>query len=171
MSKERLTKLDGDLKLAGYAKRSRQSYVRAVRQLMNLWSCKLEEIDSKRMCVEIRDAKGDDRIVPLPESTLELLREWWKGIVMRALCFPPRAVTASRALRPPRRWQKAPFFGVMHTWGRQLQYHPHVHFVIPGVGRFPRSFLFACVELPYPERQASYCISGGSVWLAFRSHM
>ncbi len=28
----------------------------------------------------------------------------------------------------------AGFFGVLHTWGRQLQYHPHVHFVIPGGG-------------------------------------
>ncbi len=26
------------------------------------------------------------------------------------------------------------FFGVLHTWGRQLQYHPHAHFVIPGGG-------------------------------------
>ena len=26
------------------------------------------------------------------------------------------------------------FFGVLHTWTRQLQYHPHVHFVIPGGG-------------------------------------
>jgi len=25
-------------------------------------------------------------------------------------------------------------FGVLHTWGRQLQYHPHVHFVVPGGG-------------------------------------
>jgi len=24
------------------------------------------------------------------------------------------------------------FFGVLHTWGRQLQYHPHVHYVVPG---------------------------------------
>lgn len=28
----------------------------------------------------------------------------------------------------------AGFFGVLHTWGRQLQYHPHIHFVIPGGG-------------------------------------
>lgn len=28
----------------------------------------------------------------------------------------------------------AGFFGVLHTWGRQLQYHPHMHFVIPGGG-------------------------------------
>jgi len=26
------------------------------------------------------------------------------------------------------------FFGVLHTWGRQLQYHPHAHFVVPGGG-------------------------------------
>ncbi len=180
MSKALLSQLDGDLKLAGYKKRSRQSYIRAVRQLMNFWSCPLEEIeeqqvreywlhckdeldwrpatmrisysgikffyqhtlkrdwetlqllkikrhttpptvlsvdevravlsalptlmnrtfyttiytlglrlgearhlqpwqiDSRRMCVTIRDSKGGDRLVPLAESTLVLLREWWK---------------------------------------------------------------------------------------------
>lgn len=26
------------------------------------------------------------------------------------------------------------FFAVLHTWGRQLQYHPHVHLVVPGGG-------------------------------------
>jgi hypothetical protein len=24
------------------------------------------------------------------------------------------------------------FFGVLHSWGRQLQYHPHIHYVVPG---------------------------------------
>lgn len=24
------------------------------------------------------------------------------------------------------------FFGVMHTWGRTLQYHPHIHYVVSG---------------------------------------
>ncbi len=24
------------------------------------------------------------------------------------------------------------FFGVLHTWGRQIQYHPHIHYVAPG---------------------------------------
>ncbi len=24
------------------------------------------------------------------------------------------------------------FFGVLHTWGRCLQYHPHIHYVVPG---------------------------------------
>ena len=24
------------------------------------------------------------------------------------------------------------FFGVLQTWGRTLEYHPHVHYVVPG---------------------------------------
>ena len=28
----------------------------------------------------------------------------------------------------------AGFFGVLHTWGRQLQYHPHIHYIIPAGG-------------------------------------
>ena len=26
------------------------------------------------------------------------------------------------------------FTGILHTWGRQLQYHPHLHFIVPGGG-------------------------------------
>jgi len=26
----------------------------------------------------------------------------------------------------------AGFFGVLHTWGRQLEYHPHIHYIVPG---------------------------------------
>lgn len=28
----------------------------------------------------------------------------------------------------------AGFFGVLHTWTRQLEYHPHIHYVVPGGG-------------------------------------
>lgn len=30
--------------------------------------------------------------------------------------------------------QKPGFTAVLHTWGRQLQYHPHIHFIVPGGG-------------------------------------
>jgi Putative transposase/Transposase zinc-binding domain len=30
--------------------------------------------------------------------------------------------------------QRLGFFGVLHTWGRTLEYHPHVHYVVPGGG-------------------------------------
>jgi len=49
MSKKLLTKLNEDLKLAGYAKRSRQSYVRAVRQLYNFWGRPLEELEEQHV--------------------------------------------------------------------------------------------------------------------------
>ena len=26
------------------------------------------------------------------------------------------------------------FTGVLHTWGKQLQYHPHIHYIVPGGG-------------------------------------
>jgi hypothetical protein len=29
------------------------------------------------------------------------------------------------------------FFGILHTWGRQIQYHPHIHYVIAGGGVSP----------------------------------
>ncbi len=49
MSRELLARLDDDLKLSGYAKRSRQSYVRAVRQLRNFWGRPLEEIEEQHV--------------------------------------------------------------------------------------------------------------------------
>ena len=47
------------------------------------------------------------------------------------------AAASLRTLQADRRFvgcNVAGFFGVLHTWGRQLQYHPHVHFVVPGGG-------------------------------------
>ncbi len=26
------------------------------------------------------------------------------------------------------------FFGILHTWGRQMQYHPHIHYIVAGGG-------------------------------------
>jgi hypothetical protein len=36
------------------------------------------------------------------------------------------------------------FFGVLHTWGRTLNYHPHIHFVVPGGGIDKASGLWRC---------------------------
>jgi len=30
------------------------------------------------------------------------------------------------------------FFGILHTWGRQIPYHPHIHYVVPG-GAFSKA--------------------------------
>jgi hypothetical protein len=36
------------------------------------------------------------------------------------------------------------FFGVLHTWGRTLNYHPHIHFVVPGGGIDKTTGLWRC---------------------------
>jgi len=41
---------------------------------------------------------------------------------MKKLCQDPRHVGGDLS----------GFFGVLHTWGRQLQYHPHIHYIVPG---------------------------------------
>ena len=43
---------------------------------------------------------------------------------LRALAADPRFMGTDRL----------GFFGVLHTWGRTLEYHPHVHYVVPGGG-------------------------------------
>ncbi|MBV8126679.1 MAG: transposase [Planctomycetaceae bacterium] len=43
---------------------------------------------------------------------------------LRALAADPKFVGTDRI----------GFFGVLHTWGRTLEYHPHVHYVVPGGG-------------------------------------
>jgi hypothetical protein len=43
---------------------------------------------------------------------------------LRALAADPKFIGTSRL----------GFFGVLHTWGRTLEYHPHVHYVVPGGG-------------------------------------
>ncbi|MBU0676609.1 MAG: transposase [Verrucomicrobia bacterium] len=43
---------------------------------------------------------------------------------LRVLSADPRFVGAAHS----------GFTGILHTWGRQLQYHPHLHFIVPGGG-------------------------------------
>lgn len=49
------------------------------------------DIDSKNMRVHIRDAKGNkDRLVPLPEATLQILKHFWKLHRHPHFIFPSR---------------------------------------------------------------------------------
>lgn len=49
------------------------------------------DLDSDRMRVQIRNAKGNrDRLVPLPDNTLQVLRKFWKTHRNSALLFPNR---------------------------------------------------------------------------------
>src|SRR3954451_9438321 len=84
-----------------------------------------------------------DRLLPcpyflvtftLPAELRELARSHQRAVysalfeassqALRTLAADPRFVGTDRI----------GFFGVLHTWGRTLEYHPHVHYVVPGGG-------------------------------------
>ncbi len=56
---------------------------------------RIEDIDSKRMVVCVRSGKGrKDRYVPLPERTLQLLREYWRERRPEYWLLPNRSGTS-----------------------------------------------------------------------------
>ena len=84
-----------------------------------------------------------DRLLPCPYFLLTFavpaaLRRWIRshqrvayaalfeasGEAIKTLAADPKFVGAA----------SVGFFGVLHTWGRTLDYHPHVHYVVPGGG-------------------------------------
>jgi len=46
---------------------------------------------------------------------------------------------------------------VLHTWGRDLNYHPHLHFIVPGgaIGLDGKSWLSSRVDFLIPVLAAS----------------
>ena len=102
-------RMSEDLHLGGLSKRTHEGYLRAVRQLADFCKCSPDQITedqlrkfflhlkndrefasgSKRMMVHIHRGKGaKDRYIPLPESTLLLLRVFWKTHQHRTFVFP-----------------------------------------------------------------------------------
>jgi integrase/recombinase XerD len=65
-----------------------------------LCNLKVEDIDSTRMLIHIRQGKGGkDRDVPLSPKTLETLREYWRWMRPKTYMFPG-TVKGSRAYKP-----------------------------------------------------------------------
>ena len=66
---------------------------------------------------------------------------------IRALSADPKYVGSSNC----------GFFGVLHTWGRDLNYHPHVHYVVPGgaVSEDGRQWLSSAPNFFIPVKAAS----------------
>jgi len=53
--------------------------------------------------------------------------------------------------------------GVLHTWGRDLNYHPHLHFIVPGgaTGFDGKSWLSSRVDFLIPVLAASLGMESG----------
>ncbi len=64
----------------------------------------VEDVDSARMVLRVRGKGNKERQVPLPEATLEGLREFWKGHRSRPWLFP--ALLQPRAPEPS--WEEGP---------------------------------------------------------------
>ncbi len=93
------------------------------------------------------------------------IRDWMRAnqrIAYNAM-FAASSAAIAKLARDPRHIgaDKPGFTGVLHTWGRQLQYHPHIHYLAPYVFRVAIS----------NSRIVSY--AGGKVtfrWKKPRSH-
>jgi hypothetical protein len=75
-------------------------------------------------------------VFTLPEKIAEIAfynKETVYGILFRAASETLLTIAAD----PQHLGAQIGFFGVLHTWGQNLQHHPHVHFVVPGGGISP----------------------------------
>lgn len=68
----------------------------------------------------------------VPEELRDFIRSHQR--ICYAALFAASAEAMKKLCRDPRHvgGDLPGFFGVLHTWGRQLQYHPHIHYIVPG---------------------------------------
>jgi len=261
MYRKLLSKLDADLKLAGYAKRSRQSYVRSVRQLGNFWGLPLEEleeqhvrdywlhckdeqgwmpatmrisysgikffftktlprewetlellkirahtappvvlsvdevrnilaalpndlnrtfctvlytlglrlgeartlqpcqIDRARMCVHIPDAKaGTSRSIPLPESTLRIIGEWWRTHRNPDWIFPAPGRNGKQAAGAAEPVSAVTVQGALRRTVKKLKIAKHVH-----PHTFRHSYATHLLEAGVPITHVQQCLGHSSL--------
>jgi hypothetical protein len=85
---------------------------------------------------------------------------------MHAALFAESAA-ALQQVATQRRWLGAElgFVGVLHTWGRQLQHHPHVHYLVPGGGLSPEGQRWV------PARQADWLLPVAKLAAVFARRM
>lgn len=70
----------------------------------------------------------------VPQELRRLIRSNQKAAY--AALFSAAAGAMKKLAKDPRfvGCDTAGFTGILHTWTRQLEYHPHVHFIVPGGG-------------------------------------
>ena len=68
----------------------------------------------------------------VPESLRAFLRSHQRvgyAALFEASCESIKTLCANPKFSPA---DTPGFLGVLHTWGRQLQFHPHIHYLVPG---------------------------------------
>lgn len=87
-------------------------------------------------------ARQQDRLLPVPYFLVTFtvppaLRPHFAAqpeLLYDLLFRQAAAALQSTAAQPRHLGAELGFVGVLHTWGRQLQSHPHVHCIVPGGG-------------------------------------
>lgn len=76
-------------------------------------------------------------VFTLPEA-IEAVAFYNKTIVYDLLFRTSAQTLLSIAADPKRLGVETGFFSVLHSWGQNLHFHPHLHCVVPGGGLSPR---------------------------------
>lgn len=114
--------------------------------------------------------RQEQRLLPVPYFLLTFTLPQQLRSIMAArpevthdLFFRTAAAALQEvAARPRILGAELGFVGVLHTWGRQLQYHPHLHFIVPGGG------LSLDHQHWQPSRQPDWLLPVKAVAAAFR---
>jgi site-specific recombinase XerD len=116
------------------------------------------DIDAARRRVHIRDAKGNkDRLVPLPEATLELLRRFWQVHRNPVLLFPNRRGGLKAAASASSPMAAA---GVQST----------LHTVVQACGMKKRSPPIVCATIPHTGLCRVSLRAPARLWLGRPDH-
>jgi hypothetical protein len=118
-------------------------------------------------------ARQTERLLPVPYFLVtftvpEEVRPIFaaRSEVLYDLFFAHAAQALQTAAAIPRQLgAELGFLGVLHTWGRQLQYHPHLHFIVPGGGLAPRHDAWR------PSRRSDWLLPKAPVEAALRRGM
>jgi hypothetical protein len=118
-------------------------------------------------------AKQEARLLPVPYFLVtftvpEQLRPAFVAhpVAMHAALFRESAATLQQVAAERRLLgAELGFVGVLHTWGRQLQHHPHVHYIVPGGGLSPDGKKWV------PARRPDWLLPVAKLGAAFRGRM
>ena len=116
-------------------------------------------------------ARQEARLLPVPYFLVsftvpEVLRFAFtaRPELLHDLLFAESAAALQQVAAVPRLLgAELGFVGVLHTWGRQLQHHPHIHFVVPGGGLRRRTWVSA--------RQADWLLPVAKLAAVFRQRL
>ena len=97
---------------------------------------------NKKQVYHLSEVRAYRAAIAKLAETFHTLPKPMRGVAMHhsAEVYAALITAAARALKTGARNPRfigaveTGFLGVLHTWGRDLSYHPHAHFLVPGGG-------------------------------------